>query len=142
MDKNWIQEFVQNLSEQKRFQVSNQGIQTMPKHLLWLQKQVKLNLSSSILTCISKTGSWKEFLCKVDWSQHTVFPRKLFYFEFGLMYCDLCSQYIKVRKLFKGGNYSRAGTILGNTVIGQLNLAINFTWSVTFSDSVLSKTIT
>ena len=31
----------------------------------------------------------------------------LFFFEFGLMYCDLLSQYIKVRKLFKGGNYSR-----------------------------------
>ena len=32
------------------------------------------------------------------------------------MYCDLWSQYIKVRKLFKGGNYSRAKTIRGNTV--------------------------
>ena len=32
------------------------------------------------------------------------------------MYCDLCSQYIQVRKLFKGGNYSRAETIRGNTV--------------------------
>ena len=26
--------------------------------------------------------------------------RKLFFFEFGLMYCDFWSQYIKVRKLF------------------------------------------
>ena len=32
------------------------------------------------------------------------------------MYCDLCSQYIQVRKLFKGGNYSRAETIRGNMV--------------------------
>ena len=32
------------------------------------------------------------------------------------MYCDLWSQYINVRKLFKGGNYSRAETIWGNTV--------------------------
>ena len=32
------------------------------------------------------------------------------------MYCDLQSQYIQVRKLFKGGNYSRAETIRGNTV--------------------------
>ena len=32
------------------------------------------------------------------------------------MYCDLWLQYIKVRKLFKGGNYSRAETIRGNTV--------------------------
>ena len=32
------------------------------------------------------------------------------------MDCDLCSQYIQVRKLFKGGNYSRAKTIRGNTV--------------------------
>ena len=33
------------------------------------------------------------------------------------MYCDLWSQYIQVRKLFKGGNYSRAETIRGSTVI-------------------------
>ena len=33
------------------------------------------------------------------------------------MYCDLWSQYIQVRKLFKGGNYSREETIRGNTVI-------------------------
>ena len=32
------------------------------------------------------------------------------------MYCDLWCQYIKVRKLFRGGNYSRAKTIRGNTV--------------------------
>ena len=33
-----------------------------------------------------------------------------------LSVCGLCSQYIQVRKLFKGGNYSRAETIRGNTV--------------------------
>ena len=32
------------------------------------------------------------------------------------MYCDLWLQYIKVQKLFKGANYSRAETILGNKV--------------------------
>ena len=32
------------------------------------------------------------------------------------MYFDLWLQYIKMRKLFKGGNYSRAETICGNTV--------------------------
>ena len=32
------------------------------------------------------------------------------------MYDDLWSQYIKVQKLFKGENYSRAETIPGNTV--------------------------
>ena len=32
------------------------------------------------------------------------------------MYCDLWLQYIKKRKLFKGGNYSRAETIHANTV--------------------------
>ena len=32
------------------------------------------------------------------------------------MYCDLWKQYIQVRKLLKGGNYSRAETIGGNTV--------------------------
>ena len=36
------------------------------------------------------------------------------------MYCDLWTQYIKVRKLFKGGNYSRAETIRGNTVVAFL----------------------
>ena len=45
----------------------------------------------------------------------TVFPQ-LFFFDFCLMYCDLWSQYINVRKLFKGGKYSRAETIWGNTV--------------------------
>ena len=52
------------------------------------------------------------------------FPRKLFFFEFNLMYCDLWLQCIQVRKLFKGGNYSRAETIRGNTVfkvVEQLN---------------------
>ena len=33
------------------------------------------------------------------------------------MYCDLWLQYIQVRKLFKGGNYSRAETICRNTVL-------------------------
>ena len=32
------------------------------------------------------------------------------------MYCDLWIQYIKMQKLFKGRNYSRAETIRGNTV--------------------------
>ena len=32
------------------------------------------------------------------------------------MYCDLWLQYIQVRKLFKGENYTRAETIRGNTV--------------------------
>ena len=36
------------------------------------------------------------------------------------MYCDLWSQYIQVRKLFKGGNYSRAETIHGNTASEKL----------------------
>ena len=37
------------------------------------------------------------------------FPRKLFFFEFNLMYCDLWSgaETIQGRKLLKGGNYSR-----------------------------------
>ena len=35
------------------------------------------------------------------------FQRKIFFFELGLMYCDLWWQYIKVRKLFKYENYSR-----------------------------------
>ena len=40
------------------------------------------------------------------------------------MYCDLCLQYIKVRKLFKGGNYSRAETIRGNTVSNIFAISI------------------
>ena len=45
------------------------------------------------------------------------FRGNYFFFEFNLMYCDLWSQYIQVRKLFKGRNYSRAETICGNTVV-------------------------
>ena len=48
------------------------------------------------------------------------FPRKLFVFESNLMYCDLWLQHIQVRKLFKGGNYSKAETIRGNTVGGKV----------------------
>ena len=43
------------------------------------------------------------------------------------MYCELCSQYIKVRKLFKGGNYSWAEIICGNTVYGPYKIeSLNF----------------
>ena len=42
------------------------------------------------------------------------------------MYCDLWSQYINVRKLFKGGNYSRAETIWGNTVVDIDNTHQNY----------------
>ena len=38
------------------------------------------------------------------------------------MYCDLWLQYIQVRKLFKGGNYSRAETIRGNTVLSYFKV--------------------
>ena len=37
------------------------------------------------------------------------------------MYCDHWSQYIQVRKLFKGGNYSRAETIRENTASDYLS---------------------
>ena len=38
----------------------------------------------------------------------SVFPRKLFFFEFNLMYCDHTgAETIQGRKLFKGGNYLR-----------------------------------
>ena len=43
------------------------------------------------------------------------------------MYCDLWSQYIQLRKLFKEGNYSRAETICGYTV------CILFCWQFFFS---------
>ena len=45
------------------------------------------------------------------------------------MYCDLVTQYIQVRKLFKGGNYSRTETIRGNTVYQYQNLIFSFTWA-------------
>ena len=37
------------------------------------------------------------------------------------MYCDLWWQYIKVQKLFKGGNYSRAENIGGNTLFQNMS---------------------
>ena len=40
------------------------------------------------------------------------------------MYCDLWKQYIQVRKLFKGGNYSRVETIRGNTVFQAKNVGV------------------
>ena len=43
------------------------------------------------------------------------------------MYCDLWLQYKTVRKLFKGGNYSRAETIRGNTVFLSLTLTQSLT---------------
>ena len=46
------------------------------------------------------------------------------------MYCDLWLQYIKVRKLFKGRNYSRAETIRGNTVTCEFHDPVgNLNWS-------------
>ena len=48
-----------------------------------------------------------------------------FFFEFNLMYCDLWWQYIQVRKSFKGGNYSRAEIIRGNTVYWIQSIFLN-----------------
>ena len=36
------------------------------------------------------------------------------------MYCDLWLQYIQVRKLFKGGNYSREETIQGRKLFAEI----------------------
>ena len=44
------------------------------------------------------------------------------------MYCDLWLQYIQVRKLFKGGNYSRAETIRGNTVFQRQKVISSEYW--------------
>ena len=51
----------------------------------------------------------------------TIRGNTVFFFEFGSMYCDLWSKYIKVQKLFNGRNYvfclnqdlSRIGELLG-----------------------------
>ena len=51
----------------------------------------------------------------------TLFPRivsaETIFFESNLMYCDLSSQYIQVRKLFKGVNYSRKYGMLNAHVL-------------------------
>ena len=52
------------------------------------------------------------------------FPWKLFFFVFGnpkvIVHKVKSHSYINVRKLFKGGNYSGAGTIWGNTIYEKL----------------------
>ena len=57
------------------------------------------------------------------------------------MYSDLWWQYIKVRKLFKGGNYSRAETIRGNTVYKKVHSVFKYGWLIRihFPDYLLSK---
>ena len=55
------------------------------------------------------------------------FCGKLFFFEFGLMYCDLWSQYIKVRKLFKGINYLRK---YGSSLLWAMKL-----WDTLYANS-------
>ena len=57
-------------------------------------------------------------------------------FSAEAMYCDLCSQYIKVRKLFKGGNYSRK---YGNCFLSILLEA----WSIqSYSVHLLQRSLT
>ena len=73
------------------------------------------------------------FLEKVSLILHTVLPHivsaeTILFWLLPLMYCDLWLQYINVRKLFKGGNYSRAETIWGNTVLGIIRSSID-RWS-------------
>ena len=78
---------------------------------------------SILLLLLSRFVKRKFFPCV---SYRNSANRKLFFFEFNLMYCDLWQQYIQVRKLFKRGNYSRAETIRGNTVnIFKMNLQVN-----------------
>ena len=59
------------------------------------------------------------------------FRGNYFFFEFNLMYCDLLTQNIQVRKLFKGGNYSRAETIRGK----------NFKIGLTFGHTVFPRIV-
>ena len=52
---------------------------------------------------------WNDFWRGILIFMYTVFLQIVSteFSEFGRMYCGLWSQYIKVRKLFKGGNYSQ-----------------------------------
>ena len=58
------------------------------------------------------------------------------------MHCDLWSKYIKKRKLFRGGNYSRAETIGGNTVLTWNNLALVAVSKPHLPEKVLWKNLT
>ena len=71
------------------------------------------------------------------------FPWKIFFLNLEIQR----SHYIKVRKLFKGGNYSRAETIRGNTVLTNsygpdpkfLELTIRQSEGQGINEMVLSK---
>ena len=67
---------------------------------------------------------------------HIPFREYYSFLNFDLMYCDLCSQYMQVRKLFKGGHCSRAETIPGNTVypqeVQEHRLFCSFAWKIKF----------
>ena len=86
--------------------------------------------------------------CLKELKMHTVFPHIvsaetiLFWIwkSKGHSTYGQRSQYIEARKLFKGGNYSRAETIWGNTVVyfepptrfcPYVRLKIHFIWSST-----------
>ena len=77
---------------------------------------------------------WILFLSCIPYFREQ-FPRKLFFFEFNLMYCDLWQQYIQVRKLFKGGNYSRKYDSL--FVLFQINLTLNFITQFTLAQHLM-----
>ena len=66
-----------------------------------------LNLTLCTVTFVHSTYRCGNYSRAETIRGNTVFVKKFLFFYFCLMYCDLCSQYINVRKLFKGGNYMR-----------------------------------
>ena len=92
--KNWSKELVEKIGQKN-----------------WSKKLVK-RIGQKIHQKINKKKLVKSSSKKIHIRYHisAMFPRKLFG-EFGLMYCDLLSQFIKVWKLFKGRNYSRKYSI-------------------------------
>ena len=99
---------IRNLFRFKSFKVGKKISRSLSPEISMLRRSLKVNLffKSRIL----RAGSL--FFSKI-WGlvlYTTVLYRtilRVFFFEFDLMYCDLWWQYIKVWKLFKGGNYSR-----------------------------------
>ena len=68
---------------------------------------------AKMLTCLAEVALFNHFRYKAKFKKYYEYRISANCFRgnysvfFGLMYCDLCWHYIKVRKLFKGGNYSR-----------------------------------
>ena len=111
--------------------MSNKGLKTKTDPLNWisyhLTEKGSQNYSykmSSRSTRTNRSAIWPYFasitplrLVMITIFPWIVFTETIFYWIWPYVLHDLWWQYIKVRQLFKGGNYSRAESIHGNTVI-------------------------